>query len=277
MRGQGSLEYLLIAVAVFGLVIGAAFVINAVLESPSTQRDLQLDIIECGNEHLWLKQYFKSYDGNPANAPLSISYYESGLMEKGGSGTPAADSVTACKLQEEWDLNFSRAEGKAWLKTTTGWIEYAMSGGGLAQPLSLAAVEEFIASPDGGAFCPGGGAIIDISQNFVFDIKFDFTGVDKAAITTAELHVWEAFGTADGDVSVSKITAGDFGTNTITGTDEEFMAVGEGSQPMNVVLPFSITEDFVYLRLKKSTASYIVYCGIAATETTHRPYLDLMY
>lgn len=129
-RGQGTIEYLLIIAAVLGFLAVVALVVGSVLAPPQQSGDVQLDIISCGNNHTWLKEYTKPYDG-ANNAPGYITYYEGGAeMAKGGFNTSNVPGETVCLLQNAYRLNFSRTAGKAWLQTTdpAKWVEYSGPG-----------------------------------------------------------------------------------------------------------------------------------------------------
>ena len=119
--GQGAFEYLLIGVAVMGLLIGVLLVLNSVLAPAAEQRDVQMDIIECGDEHLWLKAYTVPYNGIDSNtAPGSLTYYGATLELQSGSGSPTAAAKETCQLQAEHWLTFDRNTRTAWLEMADG-------------------------------------------------------------------------------------------------------------------------------------------------------------
>ncbi|MCK4328062.1 MAG: hypothetical protein KAW41_06395 [Candidatus Diapherotrites archaeon] len=175
---QGATEYLLIAIAVMGLIAGVLMIINSVLAAPMDQRGVSLDIIECSNAHLQLKQYTEPYDGTTLTAPGSISYY-GGIMEKGGTPIPASKVAgeEMCKLQGKFWLRFSPNDRTAWLQTTqTTWLEYKIGGGNGPGPSSI--VLSFVGSSRGGTEkgC-NGGPTIDVPESTSATITF---GTDES-------------------------------------------------------------------------------------------------
>lgn len=276
-KGQGSLEYLLILAAILAIAVVVVLISSSLLAEPEEATAINEDKYSCAVAGIELIGYSEAYDGTLAKSPSAVARNSDQMTNAGIADAGAVSGNVVCKLGG-YDLKLNPGID-AYLETTNPaeWIQYgAESGGGGNQPANVVVMDQFMTTPDGGAFCPGVGSTI-ANPGEVFDLKFNFTGVDRAAIISASLELWEAFGTNDGVVSISKITGADFGTNTITGTDEQTLAVSGGSQFVSLTLPFAITEDYLYLRVKRSTATYTVYCGKDATETTHRPYIALTY
>ena len=196
-KAQGSLEYLLIAVAVFGMVIGAVLVMNSVLSAPSHQRDIELDKIDCGNSHIWLKQYFTAYNGTLDSAPGAISYYQAGEMPKSPT-TVAASAVTgetACTLQGKYHLNFSRAEGKAWLQTSKPdeWVEYSGAAAANTPRIVLVGNDSVVKTPNFPCGCGYCSRVAYSSDEYYYlhfqatNIPFHFAGT--ATLTVRVSHI----------------------------------------------------------------------------------------
>ncbi len=229
MRGQGAIEYLLIFIAVLGLIGGVLLVLNSTLSEPASQRDVQLDVIECSNNHVWLKEYFEAYEGELSTAPGSISYYQTGLMQRQPNTVLSSEVIgdTACVLQDKYKLNISATPtGKtAWLETdnANNWIKYGGStGGGTGGPTELALLT---ASSTSALECGSGTNAIDFIMNTV-ELEFEKPGAAYTGKSgNLELHFVGITGTVK--IGLDTVTNGQF-SKTIT--------VGDGSNSIIITI-----------------------------------------
>ena len=131
MRGQGGIEYLMMIVVGLIIVVAVLLAINTLLASPEEQKDVQVDMLVAGEQNIWLKDYTIAYNGKTENAPGAISYYSTGVMEKGSivdASVVSADSVAIFMFQGGYELNMSQSTNNMWLRTSDDrWLEYTSS------------------------------------------------------------------------------------------------------------------------------------------------------
>lgn len=246
MKAQGAIEYLLILVAVMGLIGGVLLMLNSVLTAPAAQRDLQLDIIECSEDHIWLKDYTTSYNGNETTAPGSISYYQAGIMEQNKIvPEEQVTGETVCQLQGKYKLNFSKnpQNMKAWLQTDNGWLEY-----GTEQIIM------FLTNPNANADAPecgGVNTVVETQFGESTTLTFESPGAGFSG-GTGTLHIY--FSTA---------------TGTITVEDEDVTGTGPFTKELSIPAgdnPVQVTID--------ATSGWAKVCGKEATQ--NEPYIEIV-
>jgi hypothetical protein len=85
MRGQGSLEYLIIAAAVLAIGAVVVVVVNSVFFAPKTSADVNKDKYLASVAGIEIQDYATPYDGTAATAPKTMIY--KGVVYTGPSAT----------------------------------------------------------------------------------------------------------------------------------------------------------------------------------------------
>jgi len=217
MRGQGSLEYLLIGIAAMGFVAIVFFVLNSMLAPGLDSRGVQMDVIECGENHVWLKEYVNAYDGSAESGthPGSMTYYGATLTPKSSNPEEAVAYVSSdspegevvCKIQGEYNLTFSSSKRKAWLEVGDRgqWnIIYEVGGGGGSGLVTLNLAESL-----GGfaTYCGGSAATNTFDSLSKGDVKFGALGDDLSKKDTATVYLYFGYALTTATVEGTSLAA----------------------------------------------------------------------
>jgi hypothetical protein len=150
MRGQGSIEILLVAVALLAFVGVVSVVVSGILTPKTVTGDVAADISECAAAGVELQQYSKAYVGTSATQPGVVRFRSHDFSPGAAASLPACGSgctqTNACGLGakpgggkyflKRQDMTTPALTVKFYLETSTAgsFIPYSTSGAFLDPP-----------------------------------------------------------------------------------------------------------------------------------------------
>jgi hypothetical protein len=144
LRGQGSVEYLLVLGLILLVAVGAVLLLGGQIGSQQQSRaQVEADKTACQTgkgvypfNGVALVGYDKLFDGDPLKAPASVTWQQTKLEQKTSiTGSPSdLPPLEAGKVEEvckvggkelRLDLR-DRFQPAAWLQSSSGWVRYAV-------------------------------------------------------------------------------------------------------------------------------------------------------
>ncbi len=184
MRGQGSLEYLLILAAVLAIAVVVILVANNIMNPARTGASIQMDKYSCSLEGIELLNYNSPYLGTRETAPGQIKPCEtcSPLSLSGSSSQGLGNCLksASCKLQKKYNLTvcFSNGQWSAYLENASGgyfvYGQPASSGGG-GREIIYASGWSGQASKDAREICGNSDVYnyLRLNPSAKYELKFD--------------------------------------------------------------------------------------------------------
>lgn len=294
-KGQVSLEYLILLVTVMAIVaVMAVMMYTFIRPSTGTQIPVYKDKANCKGGVVYpvgqdsvevtatLNSYNQPYDGEPDNAPFSITS-SSREFEQGSvliANTPLSEhqGFEVCELQDKYPLKYNYTKKEFYLNSSSGWIRYYLTGSAGPGPGTTTITATKYDSPTqltDPNCAPPHGASSQITDGDSF--RMHFIVPDPSLVTDLKLKykVAQYPGTNTGEIG--NISASEFGSDNpaygpnIVGPID--LSVGEHT---NIDLPnewVTGSGENLYIAIRKTGINGAEICN----ATGDRPELTVTY